>query len=184
MRKHSQHHAAFSLLSCFSFSSAFNDSTLEIPGVVAIKRILDTAVISASLVACTVSSGQPFTDQYLYLLIISALLGLHIFDKANLYRTWPNFPTLLALNSILLKWSLMVGCLLAIAFSTKVSTQFSRKIILSWIAVTPFALVSVQILARNIFKTLVAKAEARRAIIIGANQIGYELFQKATPTPI
>ncbi len=153
-------------------------SSLDTASATLIQWLLCPLVIVASLMTCVIYYGQEFNEDFLSLAVISFLLAAHIFDEANLYRQQSKFPLAEAIGNILLKWALMAIWLWILAIVTKMSGQFPRKPILAWLAVTPVALLVFQLLVRQLMRAVMARGSHRTAIIVGANPLGCELFDK------
>jgi putative colanic acid biosynthesis UDP-glucose lipid carrier transferase len=153
-------------------------STLDTASVALMQWLLCPVVIVVCLVVCVAFYGQNFREDFLILAIVGYLLASHIFDEANLYRQQPRFPLVQATIDILLKWTLLIGCLWILAIVTKTSGQFPRKPLLAWFAVTPVALLIFQVLGRQLLRTMVAQSRHRSAVVIGANPLGCELSNK------
>src|SRR3984893_16009117 len=79
---------------------------------------------------------------------------------------------------IVLEWIFVVCILLLVGFAFKVTAQFSRAMMLSWFAVTPFALYAAHTM-RLRARWLIANSDyAPTYLIIGANSVGFELFKR------
>ena len=153
-------------------------SALDNIAVALIRWLLFPVITIASLIGCALYYGQDYQDGFLLLAIISFLLVSHIFDELNLYRRRHQFPVLQAFYGIVLKWVLLVACLWGLAAATHMADLVPRKPVLAWFAVTPFALLASQMLARRILRFMVAQGGRRHAIIVGANPLGHELFNR------
>jgi putative colanic acid biosynthesis UDP-glucose lipid carrier transferase len=151
---------------------------LDPASVTLIQWLLCPLVIVVSLAVCVLYYGQDFNEDFLALAIVSFLLATHIFDEANLYRQQPRFPLTHALYDTLLKWALTVACLWVLAVLFNMGDQFPRKPLLAWVAVTPLVLLLAKLLTRQALQAFVAQGRQRTAIIIGANLLGYELFNQ------
>ena len=138
-------------------------------------------MIVTNLFVCIAIFGQQVDDKYMSLAATVFLLTLLTFDDMHFYLMYPHFPLLKATIDILLRWSITILFMLLIVFVTK--TYTSRKILINWIILTPLALVIVQILVRKLLKGTIAKRAFRNAIIIGANQLGDELFHTLNTDP-
>ncbi len=79
---------------------------------------------------------------------------------------------------ILLQWGCVIAMLLFVAFAFKVSSDLSRKVVMTWFAFTPLVL-SVSHAMRLRLNWFAANgARAPRHIIIGANEVGFELARR------
>jgi putative colanic acid biosynthesis UDP-glucose lipid carrier transferase len=68
--------------------------------------------------------------------------------------------------------------LLLLAFAFKVSAIFSRLVVLTWFAATPVALFAVHALRLRAHSFVENVSGASRFVIIGANNVGYELLRR------
>ena len=71
-------------------------------------------------------------------------------------------------TNLLWRWAVLVACLLALGYVTKFSEDYSRRVVVTWVLVTPLLLVVFQLVLQSITRTLLMDAaHARRAIIVG-----------------
>ena len=88
-------------------------------------------------------------------------------------------PTLPLAARVLLRWMVIVGILLAVGFVTKYSANFSRKVVLSWIVVTPMVLVLVMLCLQELKRRLMYDpAMVRRVAFAGCNDISVSLARR------
>jgi putative colanic acid biosysnthesis UDP-glucose lipid carrier transferase len=81
------------------------------------------------------------------------------------------------------RWLTLLFLLLAIGYATKSSSDFSRKIILTWAVTTPGLLIGIALVLHEGMKQLLADPEsARRAIFAGYNDISVSLAQRVERT--
>ena len=90
----------------------------------------------------------------------------------------PAWPLPLA-GRVLARWMVIVGVLLAVGFVTKYSSNFSRKIVLSWIIATPAVLIVVLICLQELRRRLMYDpATVRRVAFAGCNEISVSLARR------
>ena len=150
--------------------------TLDAPVITLIKRSLYPLVTIASLAGCYFSFGADFNHNFLSLAIVSFLLASHIFGEANLFRQEGQFPFFNALSFILLRWTLLLGCLWAMTLLIDPDIHFPQNPLLVWSVVTPMFLLVGALLVRRLLQNIATKGRRRKAIIIGANRLGNELL--------
>ncbi len=75
----------------------------------------------------------------------------------------------------------MIAILLLAAFAFKVTSDLSRRVVLTWFAVTPIALSLAQAARIRAHWSATNGASAPRYIIIGVNEVGFELARRACP---
>jgi putative colanic acid biosynthesis UDP-glucose lipid carrier transferase len=80
---------------------------------------------------------------------------------------------------VLVRWMAIVGILLAIGFVTKYTADFSRKIVVSWIVVTPAVLILVMLCFQELRRRLMYDpAMVRRVAFAGCNEISLSLARR------
>jgi putative colanic acid biosysnthesis UDP-glucose lipid carrier transferase len=145
------------------------------PALLALLKQLDPLVAVFTLFACVLLYGEKLSFDMagvavLTFLISSPLLG-HSGRETDVLETrlsrvfW----------HILLRWCAVATALLFLAFAFKVTAIFSRLVMVTWFVVTPIALSAVHELRLRARSLL---AYAPRYIIIGANNVGFELFRR------
>ncbi len=84
---------------------------------------------------------------------------------------------------IALRWLTLLCALLFIGYATKSSSEFSRRMLLTWAVVTPGVLIAVALFVREALKHQLARPEsARRAIFVGYNDISVSLARRVERT--
>ena len=87
--------------------------------------------------------------------------------------TWP------LAGRVLARWMVIVAVLLAIGFVTKYSADFSRKVVLTWIVVTPAVLILVMLCLNELRRRLMYDpAMVRRVAFAGCNDISFALARR------
>jgi putative colanic acid biosysnthesis UDP-glucose lipid carrier transferase len=149
------------------------------PAAVALLKELDPALVLLTLFLCEVGYHDRFTPALgaystLAYIIISQLFSRIDFNEAE--HSFSDFSG--PYCRILLQWGSVIAILLFFAFAFKVSSDLSRKVVMTWFAVTPLAL-SVSHAVRLRLTWFAANgARAPRHIIIGANEVGFELARR------
>src|SRR5262245_13505214 len=82
-------------------------------------------------------------------------------------------------TTLLWRWAVLVSCLLALGYVTKFSEEYSRRVVVTWVLVTPVLLVVLQLLLHSITRALLMDAtHARRAIVVGCTAASQELARR------
>ena len=160
-----------------SVSSTANDILL----VSVIKRTLFPITILCSLLLCTTLQGDTFSTSYQILAILALLLSTHLFKEVKFYRASKIFPVFVAFSSILTRWFVFISISASLGYLTGLYVYFTEKVLLAWMIFTPVLLLVTQFIAWMIvYHLLIMTQPVRNAVIIGANQLGYELSKKIT----
>ena len=142
-----------------------------------LRVVLVPSVAIASLVASTTLLGLPFTEPYVALAIIAALLTLLVMardavQQANLVGA----HGLTLASRIGLGWLAVVGVLLLLGYATKTSEIFSRRALFLWFLLTPPFLVGASIAVQQWLRALlVSSRNSRSAVIVGTTKMALEL---------
>jgi putative colanic acid biosynthesis UDP-glucose lipid carrier transferase len=82
-------------------------------------------------------------------------------------------------TNILLRWAVLVAALLALGYITKYSEDFSRRVVVTWVLVTPILLVTMSLVLQTVARALMRDAaQARRAVIVGCTPASQELSRR------
>ena len=119
-----------------------------------------------------------FDKEFLVLSILAATFTLAMLPSRNSTRQIISGRLELATN-LLLRWSTLVAALLALGYITKLSEDFSRRVIVTWVLVTPVLLVMLSLVLHGVTRALLRDAaQARRAVIVGCTQASMELAKR------
>jgi putative colanic acid biosynthesis UDP-glucose lipid carrier transferase len=81
--------------------------------------------------------------------------------------------------SVLVRWAILLAALLAVAYVTKFTAHYSRRIILTWALVTPALLVAVNLLFHELMRRLMCNpVNARRTVFAGYNEVSRTLARQ------
>ncbi|HVO45949.1 MAG TPA: undecaprenyl-phosphate glucose phosphotransferase [Steroidobacteraceae bacterium] len=80
---------------------------------------------------------------------------------------------------IAVRWIILLFILLLLGYATKSSSEFSRRMVVTWAITTPGILIGAALLLRELLRQVLADpASARRAIFVGYNDISVSLAQR------
>jgi putative colanic acid biosynthesis UDP-glucose lipid carrier transferase len=158
--------------------------TAEPPGIALLRHVLNPAVIVLTLFACALAYGQPLTPHYLALAALTFLISAQAVSDPVLDCSGRNgFATLLQ-HRIFAEWLLVSAVLLLLAFAFKVTEEFSRRVILTWFALTPFLVVAAQAGFRRYAAFAALRGTiAQSHVIVGASEAGSLLARRLQSHP-
>src|SRR5262245_16634446 len=80
---------------------------------------------------------------------------------------------------VLMRWMALLALLLAIAYATKSSDQFSRRVVLTWSVVTPALLTVIAIVFHEVMHRLLSvRSNARNAVFVGCTEASVALAKE------
>ena len=155
----------------------------DIPVVAFFKYMLDPFMIWGLLVLFTLMYGETFTGYYLVLMIIVFFISTYVFEETNLYHKWHNGNLLAYVRDTIIGWGVVVGILLFLGYATKLSYLYSDQVILTWMIVTPFALIASHFVVHKIITDLRKNGMVRSGVIVGANYVSMQLQERIAEFP-
>jgi putative colanic acid biosynthesis UDP-glucose lipid carrier transferase len=144
-----------------------------------LSKVAGVVASLGTLWLCILIYPIPTPEPYQALAIIVALLalilypGTHVSDIQQGNRFW-NVSV-----SVVTRWCLLVGILLVLGYATKTSSIYSRRLLFTWMLVTPPVLA----LLRTILDSYIARfslnsQQQRRFVVVGANELGVTVASK------
>ena len=156
----------------------------ERPGAALLRQILAPVVCVLTLAASAFAFGEPFTDLYFSLAVVVFVVALQVFGEMPLLNSESHPQIANPAGQLLLQWAVVVAILLMLGFATKLSGLYSRKVLLCWIAVTPFALVAARALSWRLLPRVLVDSGARRSrVIVGVSRLGDALAERIGDDP-
>ena len=145
--------------------------------VVLVRMLLEPAVIIACLAAAIAWFGAGFTGPYI-------ILALLVFSLTFPGRAPRGTSAGAIARDVLAGWILISALLLMLGWATHTLGSFDERVIVSWIAVTPVALFTAQMLVPIILPRLLQAEGAHRvAVVAGAGSLGRQLAERIAGTP-
>ena len=143
------------------------------------------AIISVLLlpVLCALYDRN-FGDQYLVLSALAGAFTLLLVKSPDDLTLRLNRPLLDEVGYLSVRWAVVLGVLLFIGFATRISADFSRLVITSWIVATPimsaFVVVTSSALLRRF---LISPRNQRTVVFAGMNEASRRFAQQIADTP-
>lgn len=152
--------------------------------LLAIQMVLPAAVSVLALMAFARAFGIEFDHMYVSLAVVSATLALFMLRPRRLGTAHMVVDGTTLTFSILGRWCMFAGVLLAVGYFTKSSSYYSRKLVLLWAIVTPLVLVAIELLMYKLRQNLgSSRLDRRHAVIAGCNEASRALFQQISRHP-
>ncbi len=148
------------------------------PALLAVLKQLDPLVAVVTLLACVLAFGEKFTAEVGAVAVLTFVVSSRIFARPNRESELAGKQMTSTFSRIVLEWTSVVCILLFAGFAFKVTSQFSRMMMLTWFAVTPVSLYAAHAL-RLRARWLISNSDyAPKYVIIGANNVGFELIRR------
>jgi len=148
------------------------------PALLVVLKQLDPLVAVLCLIACVLVCRGPFTPGLGAVAVLTFVIASRVFGRASRDEEMAGARITTTFPRIVLEWFLVVCILLLVGFAFKVTAQFSRAMMLTWFAITPFALYAAHAM-RLRARWLIANSDYGPSyLIIGANSVGFELLRR------
>ncbi len=122
--------------------------------------------------------GVEYDKAFLILSILAATLTMVVIPNRN-SSTQILCGRLELATTLLIRWAVLVAALLALGYVTKFSETYSRRVVVTWVLLTPVLLVGLSLLLQAITRRLMTDAaQLRRAVFLGCTQASQELAQR------
>ncbi len=150
---------------------------IELPLIALSRFLLAPVVVVLTLLGSLLLTGTPFDERYFVLAILAASLAGHLLADVYLDSTLnPDYAK--HVGSVLVRWLGLVSFLAVVGYMAKSSTGFSRLVITTWIAVTPLFILMAESLLGRALGGVPASWGDRRALVIGAGELGKRLHEE------
>ncbi len=158
--------------------------SLPLTVIAAIRVLLMPAVTVGALIGSANFFDAKFTNAYVALAIIAALLTWIFIGKEEPHRSGLQSGGLTVAGHVGFGWIAVIGVLLLIGYATKSSGVFSRRALFAWFTLTPPLLVIASLALRQCMRlVLTASRSARVVAIVGANRLSLELARAIGERP-
>jgi putative colanic acid biosynthesis UDP-glucose lipid carrier transferase len=130
------------------------------------------------LLACVLVYHDRFSSAVGAACVITLAVAGQVFGQPKRASELAGKPLSRVYSRILVEWFGVVSLVLLVAFAFKISTDFSRSVMLTWFMVTPLTFFVAHGLRNRANRSIANSAYGPRYIIIGANNVGFELFRR------
>lgn len=149
-----------------------------------LNRAIPPVIVVLSLAACGWVFETRLGLHYQVLMLVSLLLATLLFRDSAAWEPFARRNAWATTASVSITWVLLFGILLLLGYATKTSDLFSRRVLLTWLVITPPAILLGKILAYRLFLPLAQSRErGRRVIVAGANELGKTLATRIKGDP-
>jgi putative colanic acid biosysnthesis UDP-glucose lipid carrier transferase len=152
---------------------------LSIALMALLDAVMPALVAVGLLYGLCVLYGIDFKGFFVVLSILSAMLSLLLPRGQPAGEGQLVKATLPLAMGVVARWMVIVAILLAIGFVTKYSVDFSRRVVLTWVVVTPAVLILVTLCLQELTRRLLHDPSiARRVVFAGCNEVSLSLARR------
>jgi putative colanic acid biosynthesis UDP-glucose lipid carrier transferase len=162
----------------------YSKSFLHLGMLAVLRRISAALVVFASLRIGMIINGSPLNEMYQALLIIVTLLALILFRTPDTRHEHQGSKFWNTATAVGWSWAALFAILLLLGYATKTSSIYSRRLLLTWAAVTPVLIIVTQyLLDKYIARVKRSAGHSRRAVIVGVNKLSGLLAERIKSNP-
>jgi len=146
-----------------------------------LQALLPSLIPVGMLVLLCQFYDAPFVDYFQVLAVAVAILG-SVLPRGRTNGKQPVLPAAVPLAlSVLVRWMVIVAILLGIGYVTKYSEDFSRRVVLTWVLMTPAVLVIVTLGLHEMMRRLLTDPKAmRRVAFVGCTEVSMMMADRIT----
>lgn len=150
-----------------------------------ISSLMDIITIGGLLYVLCIFFEQPWDGNYSLALACSVGLFFFFAQIEDLYRSWRGASMMRQeVVSIWVVWFWTILVILFLAYASKISTDYSRRVILTWFVLTPFVLALWRALAQTFLGYMRERGINTRSVaIVGAEEHGARLARTLLDSP-
>jgi putative colanic acid biosynthesis UDP-glucose lipid carrier transferase len=147
--------------------------------LVLIQLLIPPLVAIGMLYGVTLLYEVRFDSEFRMLAVFIAILAPMVVQRPEL-GTLTILPRSWSITAnLVLRWLLLLGILFAIGYVTKTSTEYSRRVILTWAMVTPLPLIVISLAVHESIRGFMhSPSNARKAVIAGHNDVSRTLAER------
>ncbi|ARU32520.1 undecaprenyl-phosphate glucose phosphotransferase [Sulfuriferula sp. AH1] len=151
----------------------------EHPALSLAKRLVNPLVIFVSLLIAVEVMSPPFNGMHLVLGVLAFLIGSQVFDGFEFFELRGQQARIgWHIVNLLIAWTITVGILIILDMATGMGDAYDRRMLMVWVVLTPVLLFASQFAVRVYLEALRKDGKIRRAIIVGANDLGCKLADR------
>ena len=149
-----------------------------------IQLLMPALVAIGTLYGLTVLYGARFDAEVRMLAVLVAILAPTVIKrpKVSTLTILPRWGSIAV--SLIMRWMVLLALLFAIGYATKTSTEFSRRVVLTWAVVTPIPLIFISLALNEFIRHfMLAPSNARAAVVAGYNDVSLALVERVRADP-
>jgi putative colanic acid biosynthesis UDP-glucose lipid carrier transferase len=144
-----------------------------------VQRLLDALLIIGSYRFIGWFYQVPPENYQLGFAVITALCFYVVGQMRGIYGSWRISTIRSEFGEIVLAWMAAFALILVLAYATKTSADFSRRVVLSWMVMAPALLLAARLAVRLVLHELRRRGRNSRSVaIVGTGQVARQMADK------
>ena len=154
------------------------------PKISVLQRLMDALLIIGSFRIIAWFYDVPLENYQLGFAVIAALCFYVVGQARGIYGSWRIGTIRSEIGEIILAWMVAFALILVMAYVTKTSANFSRRVVLTWLVLSPSLLVAARLSVRILLHELRRRGRNTRSVaIVGTSRAARQMVEKINATP-
>ena len=152
--------------------------------IAVLQRLIDALLIVASFHILAWFYEVPLEKFQLGFAIVSALYFYVVGQARGIYNSWRINTIKSEIVEIILVWMVAFALVLVMAYVTKTSATFSRRVVLTWLVLSPSLLIAARLSVRMLLHALRRRGKNTRSVaIVGTSRVARQMVEKIKAMP-
>jgi HD-GYP domain-containing protein (c-di-GMP phosphodiesterase class II) len=148
------------------------------------QRMLDVAVIVLTLVLAVELRQAWLSAEYVLLAFLAVVVFELIAEVKGVYRSWRTETLGAEVAGLVGVWLVTVVVLMMLGFASKLSSEFSRVAIVTWVALVPIGLAGLRVIYREVLHSIRADGRNSRTVAFaGCGKAAQKMAQHIRAQP-
>ncbi|MEO8330921.1 MAG: undecaprenyl-phosphate glucose phosphotransferase [Gallionella sp.] len=153
-------------------------------GISIFQRLIDAGLICVVLWLSHRLYGVGIADHNIVSVVLAVASFYFIADAKGLYASWRTGGLVVEITNLAIAWGMVVVVLVMLAFMSKTSAYFSRRVVMTWFVMAPIGMAMARVVVRIILREMRRAGRNTRSLaIVGANAQAVRLIEKSRSAP-
>ena len=149
------------------------------PKISVVQRLVDALLIIGAFRLIGWVFEVPPENYQLGFAVITALCFYVVGQARGIYGSWRISTIRSEIGEIILVWTIAFALILVMAYVTKTSANFSRRVVLTWLVLSPSLLVAARLSVRILLHELRRRGKNTRSVaIVGTSRVARQMVEK------
>jgi putative colanic acid biosynthesis UDP-glucose lipid carrier transferase len=149
------------------------------PQISMLQRLMDALLVIGSFRIIAWFYHVPTGKHHLEFAVVAALCFYVVGQARGIYGSWRISTIRSEIGEVVFVWMVAFVLVLVIAYVTKTSAIFSRRVVLTWLVLSPAFLVAARLSVRMVLHELRHRGRnTRTAAIVGTNRVAQQMVER------
>jgi len=147
-------------------------------------RIIDALLLALTLLISVILNDAAWQREFMVAMMFSLFIAPVVLQAVDAYRPWRTMSFLSEAKVLLSAWLIIIMVLASLGVASQSSSVFSNNVLATWAFLALLSVLLIHSLRRLLLHRLrLLGRNSRRAVVIGAGQLGNELAKRIDASP-